>query len=65
MSQKPECTVYVAYDASVWLRPWKGQYFLAAAMVGLGTDVRKKEFSPQSLLNSQTFAFLSLKNRVE
>jgi hypothetical protein len=38
-SQKTECALYLSYDASVWLRPYKGKYSLAAAMEGLGTDV--------------------------
>jgi hypothetical protein len=42
-SKKTEHSLYLSYDVSVWLPPEKGKYFLAAAMEGLGTDVRNKE----------------------
>jgi hypothetical protein len=35
----------LSYEAKVWLQPQKRQNFLAAAMEGLGTDIRNKEFS--------------------
>jgi hypothetical protein len=38
----------------------KGNIFLQLQLEGLGTDVRNKEFSLHSLLNSRIFTFISL-----
>jgi hypothetical protein len=41
-SQRTECTLYVSYDTSVWLRQ------AAAAVEGFGIHVQKKIFSAVS-----------------
>jgi hypothetical protein len=56
-SHKTKCSQYLSYDASVRLRPQKGQYSLAVAIEGLGTDVRNKEFCLRSHLNSTLSLF--------
>jgi hypothetical protein len=53
-SQKTECTLYLSYDMSVWFRP------AATAMEAVGIHIQKKAYSLYSLLNTQTFTFISL-----
>jgi hypothetical protein len=43
-SQETEYTVYLSYDASIWLQPYKGQHFLEAAKEGHGIDVQNKDY---------------------
>jgi hypothetical protein len=64
-SQKTECTLYLSYDVSVWLRPWKGQYSLAAAMKGLGIEVGNKEYSLQPFLKCHAFTCLSFGQKTQ
>jgi hypothetical protein len=39
------CTLYFSHNASVWLRPYKEEYSLAAATEGLGVSIQNRSFS--------------------